>query len=186
MATAASTLKTFTPYARGILAVSSGAISIAYLLWVILGTSFFPILVPAGLVVLLEGILSLLWLATFFSIADLWGSGSCGGFTAGCKVGKAIIAFSAFSWVAFLVAFMIVLTNYICLGKSPYGGYFFNELSKGGLSMLEPGDLTKEVAIDPEASMPQVNDENQSEPLEVVNLSVPVDSVEFLSRELAL
>ncbi|ODQ77063.1 hypothetical protein BABINDRAFT_163796 [Babjeviella inositovora NRRL Y-12698] len=137
-----------------------GVISLVYILYVVLGTFYIPRIVPAGVVLILEGIIMILWFSAFVAIADLWGGFSCGnrsnfggffgndffgndgffgnGFSSACKAGKTSIAFSCFAWLAFLVSFVVIIINYLRQGTGTFAEKFNHILSRGGLN-FSPG-----------------------------------------------
>lgn len=96
--------------------LATSVLSLVYFIWLGVGY-YWPRFINTGVVLIAESILTILWLASFACLADVWGSASCsatyyyGGFSydyyggsSDCHVGKAALAFAVIAWLLFMVS----------------------------------------------------------------------------------
>jgi hypothetical protein len=100
--------------------LATSVLSLCYFIW--LGAGYYwPRFINTGVVLIAESLLTILWLASFACLADVWGSASCSntyyyaGFSYGygnssdCHVGKAALAFAVIAWLLFMVSLGLLI-----------------------------------------------------------------------------
>lgn len=139
-------------YGRGIYILIISVFSLVYLL-VVLTPYVIQYLQPIVLIIC-EGVFFIFWLISFALISDDTGSISCSGYyygfyydTTDCKISHALIAFTLFGWLSFIVSLaLLVIYSMIPLNTSGGIGSLteFNILQLGGIYPKFSTNLTSD------------------------------------------
>lgn len=139
-------------YGRGIYILIISVFSLVYLL-VVLTPYVIQYLQPIVLIIC-EGVFFIFWLISFALITDDTGSISCSGYyygfyydTTDCKISHALIAFTLFGWLSFIVSLaLLVIYSLIPLNTSGGISYLteFNILQLGGIYPKFSTNLTSD------------------------------------------
>lgn len=78
--------------------------------------SLWPKFISIGIAFICESILTILWLASFACLADIWGSVSCNAYSyysystlSDCQVGKAALGLAVIVWLLFMTSLALMI-----------------------------------------------------------------------------